>query len=181
MTAGHQPESRRQIPWENSLLTSGKGLLGQRDLSAYLERGALDSIHFIQHYPSAPGSSLSLSLIWTPISLAGSKTLFIPSVVSAFPITFLGNGGSSINVCNEEHKLFQGSHLIFSSSFLQFTTKGEGGKKNLSAGNELAQLSLCVCYYAGVLVVVSSWIHLVASHNGQDWGFLLPWAASPGE
>jgi len=69
MTAGHQPESRRQIPWENSLLTSGKGLLGQRDLSAYLERGALDSIHFIQHYPSAPGSSLSLSLIWTPISL----------------------------------------------------------------------------------------------------------------
>lgn len=39
MTAGHQPESRRQIPWENSLLTSGKGLLGQRDLSAYLERG----------------------------------------------------------------------------------------------------------------------------------------------
>lgn len=150
-------------------------------MSAYLERGALDSIHFIQHYPSALGSSLSLSLIWTPISQAGSKTLFIPTVVSAFPITFLGNGGSSINVCNEEHKLFQGSHLIFSLRFLQFTTKGEAEKNSLSAGNELAQLSLCVCYYAGVLAVVSSWIHLVASHSGQDWGFLLPWAASPGE
>lgn len=44
---GHQPESRRQIPWETSLLTSGKGLIGLSHVSAYLGRGVLDSIHFL--------------------------------------------------------------------------------------------------------------------------------------
>ena len=41
---GPQPESRRQVPWEDSLLTSGKGLIGQCNPSAYLERGASDSV-----------------------------------------------------------------------------------------------------------------------------------------
>lgn len=75
---------------------------------------------------------------------------------------------------------FQGYHLIF-FEILNNLLQSEGVRKNLSIGNELVQLSLCLLL-SGVLPVTSSRTDLGAPHNDQKVGLshslgCFPWGS----